>query len=102
MMGSSKERALSASQRLLLVAVGLSSLMASIQGSALNAILPFVARSFEVDLPTIQWVWSAHSRLSWYDPSRWRYLLVQPPGISAFSERNRPKAGIGRDGPWVL
>ncbi len=54
MMGSSKERALSASQRLLLVAVGLSSLMSSIQGSALNAILPFVARSFEVDLPTIQ------------------------------------------------
>ena len=56
MAGSSKERALSASQRLLLVAVGLSSLMSSTQGSALNAILPFVARSFEVDLPTIQWV----------------------------------------------
>src|SRR3972149_4535101 len=30
--------------------------MSSMQGSALNAILPFVARSLEVDLPTIQWV----------------------------------------------
>ncbi len=30
--------------------------MVSSQTSALNAILPFVARSFGVDLPTIQWV----------------------------------------------
>lgn len=56
MIGRSNEPALSASHGLLLVAVGLSSLMSSMQGSALNAILPFVARSLEVDLPTIQWV----------------------------------------------
>lgn len=54
-MGSNKERAPSTSQRSLLVAVGLSSLMHSMQGSALNAILPFVARSLDADLPTIQW-----------------------------------------------
>ena len=56
MMGGSNERALSGRQWLLLVAAGLSALMSSMQGSALNAILPFVARSLEVDLPTIQWV----------------------------------------------
>jgi len=50
------EPSLTAAQRWLLVAVGLSSLMVSSQTSALNAILPFVARSFGVDLPTIQWV----------------------------------------------
>lgn len=47
---------LSAAQWWLLVAVGFSSLMVSSQTSALNAILPFIARSFEVDLPSIQWV----------------------------------------------
>ena len=47
---------LTGSQWWLLAAVGLSSLMVSSQTSALNAILPFVARSFGVDLPTIQWV----------------------------------------------
>ena len=52
----SKESPLTAAQRWLLAAVGLSSLMVSSQTSALNAILPFVARSFGVDLPTIQWV----------------------------------------------
>lgn len=50
------EPSLTAAQRWLLVAVGLSSLMVSSQTSALNAILPFVARSFGVDLATIQWV----------------------------------------------
>ena len=53
---ASDEPSLTAAQRWLLVAVGLSSLMVSSQTSALNAILPFVARSFGVDLPTIQWV----------------------------------------------
>jgi EmrB/QacA subfamily drug resistance transporter len=48
--------ALSAAQWWLLVAVGFSSLMVSSQTSALNAILPFIARSFEVDIPSIQWV----------------------------------------------
>ena len=47
---------LTAAQWWLLAAVGLSSLMVASQTSALNAILPFVARSFGVDLPTIQWV----------------------------------------------
>jgi EmrB/QacA subfamily drug resistance transporter len=47
---------LTAAQWWLLAAVGLSSLMVSSQTSALNAILPFVARSFGVDLPTVQWV----------------------------------------------
>ncbi|MBI2357518.1 MAG: MFS transporter [Deltaproteobacteria bacterium] len=56
MIARSNEPALPASHWLLLIAVGLSSLMSSMQGSALNAILPFVARSLEVDLPTIQWV----------------------------------------------
>lgn len=55
-MSRSNEPALPAFHWLLLVAVGLSSLMSSMQGSALNAILPFVAKSLEVDLPTIQWV----------------------------------------------
>lgn len=54
--GSNNGSALSMPQWLLLVAVGLSSLMVASQVSALNAILPFVARSFGVDLPTIQWV----------------------------------------------
>ena len=54
--GGNIESSLSAAQWLLLVAVGLSSLMVASQVSALNAILPFVARSFGVDLPTIQWV----------------------------------------------
>ncbi len=53
---ASNEPSLTAAQRWLLAAVGLSSLMVSSQTSALNAILPFVARSFGVDLPTIQWV----------------------------------------------
>ncbi|MGE5306931.1 MAG: MFS transporter [Alphaproteobacteria bacterium] len=52
----SSEPSLSAAQWWLLVAVGFSSLMVSSQNSALNAILPFIARSFEVDLPSIQWV----------------------------------------------
>jgi EmrB/QacA subfamily drug resistance transporter len=47
---------LTAAQWWLLAAVGLSSLMVANQTSALNAILPFVARSFGVDLPTVQWV----------------------------------------------
>jgi len=47
---------LTTAQWWLLAAVGLSSLMVASQTSALNAILPFVARSFGVDLPTIQWV----------------------------------------------
>jgi EmrB/QacA subfamily drug resistance transporter len=47
---------LTAAQWWLLAAVGLSSLMVASQTSALNAILPFVARSFGVDLPTVQWV----------------------------------------------
>ena len=47
---------LSATQWWLLVAVGFSSLMVSSQTSALNAILPFIARSFGVDIPSIQWV----------------------------------------------
>jgi EmrB/QacA subfamily drug resistance transporter len=47
---------LSASHWLLLVAVGLSSLMSSMQASALSAILPYVARALAVDLPAIQWV----------------------------------------------
>ena len=47
---------LTTAQWWLLAAVGLSSLMVSSQTSALNAILPFVARSFGVDIPTIQWV----------------------------------------------
>ncbi len=41
---------------MLLVAVGLSAFMVSGQGSALNAILPFIAKSLQVDLPSIQWV----------------------------------------------
>jgi EmrB/QacA subfamily drug resistance transporter len=53
---SSQESSLSAAQWWLLVAVGFSSLMVSSQTSALNAILPFIARSFEVDIPSIQWV----------------------------------------------
>jgi EmrB/QacA subfamily drug resistance transporter len=53
---SGNETALSAAQWWLLVAVGFSSLMVSSQTSALNAILPFIARSFEVDIPSIQWV----------------------------------------------
>jgi len=47
---------LTAAQWWLLAAVGLSSLMVSSQTSALSAILPFVAKSFGVDLPTVQWV----------------------------------------------
>jgi EmrB/QacA subfamily drug resistance transporter len=47
---------LTASQRWLLAAVGFSSLMVSSQTSALNAILPVVARSFRVDLAAVQWV----------------------------------------------
>lgn len=54
--GGNNASSLSAQQWFLLVAVGLSSLMVASQISALNAILPFVARDFEVDLPTIQWV----------------------------------------------
>jgi hypothetical protein len=54
--GGNNEPSLSASQWLLLVVVGLGSLMTASQISALNAILPFVARSFGVDLVTIQWV----------------------------------------------
>ncbi len=54
--GGSNESALSGPQWLLLVAAGFSSFMVSMQGSALNAILPFVARSLGVDLFTIQWV----------------------------------------------
>lgn len=54
--GDGNGPALSGHQWLLLVAAGLSALMSSMQGSALNAILPFVARSLQVDLPTIQWV----------------------------------------------
>ncbi len=54
--GGNNESSLSAQQWFLLVAVGLSSLMVASQISALNAILPFVARDFDVDLPTIQWV----------------------------------------------
>ena len=53
---SGGEPSLSAAQWWLLVAVGFSSLMVSSQTSALNAILPFIARAFEVDLPSIQWV----------------------------------------------
>ena len=53
---ASDEPSLTPAQWWLLAAVGLSSLMVSSQTSALNAILPFVARSFGVDLPTIQWV----------------------------------------------
>lgn len=47
---------LSTAQWWLLVAVGFSSLMVASQTSALNAILPFIARSLAVDLPSIQWV----------------------------------------------
>lgn len=47
---------LSGAQWWLLVAVGCSSLMVSSQTSALNAILPFIARTFEVDVHSIQWV----------------------------------------------
>jgi EmrB/QacA subfamily drug resistance transporter len=54
--GGGNGSTLSAAQWWLLVAVGFSSLMVSSQTSALNAILPFIARSFEVDLPSIQWV----------------------------------------------
>jgi EmrB/QacA subfamily drug resistance transporter len=54
--GGGSEPSLSAAQWWLLVAVGFSSLMVSSQNSALNAILPFIARSFGVDLPSIQWV----------------------------------------------
>ncbi len=53
---SNDPSSLTAAQWWLLAAVGLSSLMVASQTSALNAILPFVARSFGVDLPTIQWV----------------------------------------------
>ena len=53
---SSQESSLSAAQWWLLVAVGFSSLMVASQTSALNAILPFIARSLGVDLPAIQWV----------------------------------------------
>lgn len=56
MTGDKIDSSLSRSQWWLLAAVGLSSLMVSSQTSALNAILPFVARSFSVDLATIQWV----------------------------------------------
>lgn len=54
--GGNNELSLSASHWLLLAVVGLGSLMSASQVSALNAILPFVARSFGVDLATIQWV----------------------------------------------
>ena len=54
--GDNKGSSLSAQHWFLLVAVGLNSIMVASQISALNAILPFVARAFEVDLPTIQWV----------------------------------------------
>jgi EmrB/QacA subfamily drug resistance transporter len=47
---------LSASQLWLLAAVGFSSLMVASQTSALNAILPVVARSFSADLAVVQWV----------------------------------------------
>jgi len=53
---NNKRSSLSAQHWLLLVAVGLNSLMVASQISALNAILPFVARAFDVELPTIQWV----------------------------------------------
>ncbi|HXK28762.1 MAG TPA: MFS transporter [Candidatus Binatia bacterium] len=55
-MRNPESSSLTAAQWWLLAAVGLSSLMVASQTSALNAILPFVARSFGVDLPTIQWV----------------------------------------------
>jgi EmrB/QacA subfamily drug resistance transporter len=57
MLSSGSNRSgLSAAQWWLLVAVGFSALMVASQTSALNAILPFVARSLGVDLPSIQWV----------------------------------------------
>lgn len=55
-MRGNDSSSLSASQRWLLAAVGFSSLMVASQTSALNAILPVVARSFSTDLAVVQWV----------------------------------------------
>jgi EmrB/QacA subfamily drug resistance transporter len=55
-MRGNNPSSLTASQRWLLAAVGFSSLMVASQTSALNAILPVVARSFRVDLAAVQWV----------------------------------------------